>query len=213
MKYPANAIGGVGEQVNLAYTVQGPVNSVIGSSTYVYSTTYDALGRVEARKLGNDTLRQDYVYYPWTTANGQGRLHYLKTGTPTNNDSLQDLRYTYDAVGNVHSLQICRDGACETNQTFSYDALDRLTGASGPYAESYAYANNDGKIGNLTSKGGVGYAYSDNAAFAKDKHCFYNQGFALFCLPGGIRFWMAVPMMDVWRVRVMVTDRLMPVQM
>jgi YD repeat-containing protein len=42
---------------------------------------------------------------------------------------------------------------------FSYDPLDRLTGASGEYSESYSY----NAIGNLTSKGGVGYDYNDPA--------------------------------------------------
>ena len=51
-------------------------------------------------------------------------------------------------------------------QTFGYDALDRLAGATatggsgGTYSESYVYAN---YTGNLSSKGGVSYAYNDPA--------------------------------------------------
>jgi len=51
-------------------------------------------------------------------------------------------------------------------QTFGYDALERLTGATatggsgGTYSESYVYAN---YTGNLSSKGGVSYAYNDTA--------------------------------------------------
>jgi hypothetical protein len=71
------------------------LNSVIGSQTYVQSAAYDAPGRVTQRVLGNNILQTNYTYYPWTTVNGQGRLQNIQTG------SLQNMSYTYDAVGNV----------------------------------------------------------------------------------------------------------------
>jgi RHS repeat-associated protein len=104
------------------------------------------------------------VYYPWTTANGQGRLQQLKAGTLTPNDptSLQNVQYTYDAVGNV--LTILDNKAGPQTQTFHYDSLDRLAdatasgGTGGTYPlETYTY----NPIGNLTSKAGVAQWYSD----------------------------------------------------
>ena len=82
MTYPGGSGGQIGEQVTFTYNAQGLLNSLSGRSTYVQSTTYDALGRVELRVLGNDVLRQDPVYYPWTTANGRGRLQQVKAAPP-----------------------------------------------------------------------------------------------------------------------------------
>ena len=76
--------------------------SVAGEATYVQSTDYDAAGRVDLRKLGNDVLRTDYVYFAWTTANG--RLQQLKTGTPGQPSQTQDLSYSYDDAGNVLTI-------------------------------------------------------------------------------------------------------------
>jgi RHS repeat-associated protein len=77
-----------------------------------------------------------YTYYPWTTANGQGRpwlphqgrLHILQSGPLTNTTLLQNLTYTYDAVGNVKTIV---DGVnFGQRQCFQYDPLDRLTRAT-----------------------------------------------------------------------------------
>ena len=163
MKYPD------GEVVTYTYNSQGLVERVSGSSVYVQSTDYDASGRVRLRKLGNDVVEQEWVYYAWDMPNGRGRLQRIKAGTPSNTTSLQDLRYTYDAVGNVLSIQDWKAGAPGSPQTqsFSYDPLNRLKtaqadpggGSYGP--ESYAYD----PMGNLKSKTGVGsYTYGASAS-------------------------------------------------
>jgi hypothetical protein len=104
-----------------------------------------AAGRVELRALGSTVLQQDYVYYPWTTYKGSGRVQQLKTGTTISPTALQDLRYTYDAGGNVLTILDNKAGGAQT-QTFTYDALDRLQtaqasgGTGGTYAlETYTY--------------------------------------------------------------------------
>jgi len=151
MAYPG------GEVVHHTYNAQGLVDSVYGDATYVQSTTYDASGRVEQRKLGNDVLRTTYVYYPWTTANGLGRLWKIETGPGSDPTLRQHLEYEYDGVGNV--TQIVDHKAGPQTQTFTYDALDRLLsgsatgGSNGLYGESYTYD----PTGNLLSKGGVSY--------------------------------------------------------
>jgi YD repeat-containing protein len=70
-------------------------------------------------------IRVDYTYFNWTDVNGRGKLNQITSGIMTNLDSLQDLRYTYDANGNVLTIQDYLAGSPQT-QTFTYDDLDRL---------------------------------------------------------------------------------------
>jgi hypothetical protein len=146
MSYP----GSPAETVTYRYNIMGLVESVRSNLDnnlyYVQSSDYDATGRVELRVLGNNVLRTERVYYPWTTTNGRGRLQQLKAGTPSNPTSLQDLRYWYDAVGNVTRIEDWKAGSPEALD-FSYDDLDRLIGVSGAYTASYTY----NEIGNITA--------------------------------------------------------------
>ena len=68
--------------------------------------------------------------------------------------SVLDLRYGYDEVGNILDLRD-RTGGGDQLQSFTYDALDRLTDATGIYSAGYNYD----PIGNLLSKdeAGVGH--------------------------------------------------------
>jgi YD repeat-containing protein len=181
MTYPADI--GAREIVTTTYNVQGLPYSLTSSTgaTYVTSTTYDALGRMDQQMLGN-ALRVDRDYWGWDEAEGGGRLKRIfLLKYPYNSgdqaDKLQDLMYRYDAAGNVTSIQdtINRSGSVFQRECFSYDALNRLTrgfttGAttcnnnpsalgSGVYDQSYGYGSN----GNLTSKTGVG-SYTYNAS-------------------------------------------------
>jgi hypothetical protein len=110
----------------------------------VDSTTYDAPGRVTGRTLGSNAVLVQYDYYSWT--NQGGRLEWLKSGITANPDSLQKLHYTYDAMGNVLSIQDYKMGNPYQTQTFTYDNLYRLIsaqasgGTQGYYGpESYTY--------------------------------------------------------------------------
>jgi YD repeat-containing protein len=148
MTYPDN------ETVNVTYTPQMALNSVIGTSTYLSSSRYDAAGRLTQHVLGNG-LTQAYTYNAWT--NDGGRLANLTTGT------LQDLTYSYDDAGNI--LSIVDDMNGPQTQSFTYDALQRLTsaaatgGQNGTYSETYSY---NSTTGNLASKAGVNYTYDTN---------------------------------------------------
>jgi YD repeat-containing protein len=183
MRYPENNSGGTnGEVVNFTYLNQMLLDTVTGTSTYVNNTDYDAAGRVDVRDLGlssgNPVIRVDYTYFSWTDANGQGRLKQITSGIMSDTDSLQDLRYTYDANGNVLTIKDYKADNPQT-QSFTYDELDRLStgraenaagidmernGGSvnsidGTYAyETYTY---DSSTGNLSSKAGVSYTYGD----------------------------------------------------
>jgi hypothetical protein len=165
MIYPDN------ETLTYGYLRQGALNSLTSNlGTYVYSTAYDAAGRIRQRKLGGSTnLQMDYTYFDWTTANGAGRLKQLTAGTTATPTSLLDLRYytgtntpVYDAVGNILNIYDYKLASPQT-QTFTYDSLNRLTsaqasgGTEGVYgAELYTYDD----LGRLSSKTGVGsYGY------------------------------------------------------
>ncbi|HOU12682.1 MAG TPA: hypothetical protein PKZ84_06165 [Anaerolineae bacterium] len=177
MKYPSDNTGGVGEQITYTYTTQGLLNSVSSSLNpypYLQSTAYDAAGRMVTRVFSDTTFPTQYVYYPWTTSNGQGRLQQLNTGTPPNYNSLQKLAYTYDAVGNVLAIADYNAGGTQT-QNFTYDPLDRLVtaaalgGSGGTYiTQTYQY----NQIGNLTYNGSNTLVYTDTA----HKHAVALQG-------------------------------------
>ena len=153
---------------------------MVGNSTYVANTLYNASGQVELQQLGltsgNDKqLTLDYSYYPWDGSlgqgNSQGRLKQLMITSATSPLTvLQNLTYTYDKVGNISTIL----DAVNSNQKqcFDYDTLNRLTSAvvgindsscsgavgNGEYTdESYSY---DSATGNLASKTGMGtYTY------------------------------------------------------
>jgi YD repeat-containing protein len=170
MTYPDN------EVVTTAYNTQGLPVSLRDQSSYYYAkdATYDTLGRLDFFKLANGGRQTDYVYFPWTQLNGQGRLQQIKTGTLSTPTSLQSLTYTYDAVGNVKTIADGKVSGGTQTQNFNYDALDRLTSASasgggsgqGQHSESYAY----NAIGNMTSKAGVSYTYPASGASSVRPH-------------------------------------------
>jgi YD repeat-containing protein len=64
MTYPDN------EVVNFTYTPQMLLDSVVGTSTYLSSSLYDAAGRLTQRALGNG-LTQSYTYHAWDTQGGR----------------------------------------------------------------------------------------------------------------------------------------------
>ena len=161
-----------GEAVNSVYNGQGLLRRMYTTGfDYVQSTTYDVAGRVTQRMLGNPAVLQaGYAYYPWATAGG--RLQRMTLGMLATPTSLQDLTYSYDAVGNVKQQLNSTPGSAAQKQCFSYDGLNRLTAGfttttgdnctvytaigNGPYNEAYSYSAN----GNLASKVGVGsYVY------------------------------------------------------
>ncbi|MBU0492463.1 MAG: hypothetical protein KKA73_16565 [Chloroflexi bacterium] len=109
-KYPDN------EVVTTGYDDRGLPNSLTGSTPYVSSTAYNAPGQVELRVLGN-TRQVDYVYYPWTTPTGRGRVQQIQTGTTGDPTERQNLSYTYDAVGNVTQIV---DGKAIETWTYAY---------------------------------------------------------------------------------------------
>lgn len=86
-----------------------------------------------------------------------GRLWEIKTLPQSGGTALQDVKHTWDAGDNLATRL---DVLASETETFGYDFLDRLTGVTGPYTESFTYNT----IGNLTSKNGATYTYGQNGA-------------------------------------------------
>jgi len=115
------------------------VRSSTGTLTYA-TLDYDdaAIGKLKNLTFGNGMVT-NYTYQPKNFY-----LSNLKT-TSSTAQLLQNFGYTYDNVGNIKRITDAVGGA---NQTYSYDDLDRLKQASGPYGtKAYAYDS----IGNMTS--------------------------------------------------------------
>ena len=131
------------------------VNAVTGESYWkINPGGVDASNRIVNETFGNGLtgLRQ---YDPAT-----GNLISIKTGTAANAGSVQNLEYSFDAVGNLLTRTDSIQGYTET---FAYDedglGLNRLTSVSGPSPKTFQYAPN----GNLIYKSDVGnYTYPTN---------------------------------------------------
>jgi YD repeat-containing protein len=134
-----------GEVVSYTYNPQALLKTV---GSYVTNLTYNARGQTTRIDFGNNVNTQ-YTY--WGDTAGEPASFRLKALLTLNGaQSLQNLSYRYDNIGNVLAVT-------DTGQTtnFVYDPLDRLTGASGAYSASFDY----NAIGNLTRKteGGITY--------------------------------------------------------
>jgi RHS repeat-associated protein len=150
------------EVVTQTYNGRSLPYELSGSSagSIVTNTQYNSLGAMTEINLNNG-LVTTYGYYgtggPYDTTGGYyGRLWEIKTFNQGGGPALQDMRYTWDANGNLSYRADIRAGETET---FAYDVLDRLTSVTGLYTESYTY----NRIGNITSRNGVTYSYNDSA--------------------------------------------------
>ena len=136
-----------------------------GWGTYVATSRFDAYGRLGYMDLGN--TYGTVVSYEYE--DGTNRLTNLRLDRERIGGTELDLRYAYDAVGNVLSLRDMPSalGRAADKQCFAYDALRRLTqawtpgtgdcgltrsvpglGGAAPYWTSWEY---DG-LGNRTSE-------------------------------------------------------------
>jgi RHS repeat-associated protein len=150
-----------GDVVTYGFNTAGWLDRVGNGSdpvAYVASIDYNARGARTHVRYANG-VTSTLAYFDGAGDSRSFRLKSVVTGGPTG--PLQSLAYRYDSVGNI--VQIT-DAIGTASRTFAYDALRRLTAATGSFgpsqaslAESYTYD----AIGNLLTKGGVSYTYSD----------------------------------------------------
>jgi YD repeat-containing protein len=152
-----------GEVVTNNYNYRGLPGTLSGTQagSLVTSALYNQLGSLTEINLYNTSgsTKTTYGYYGTggaydTTGGYYDRLWKIKTGT------LQEMTYTWDPAGNLGQRQNLVSPT-ET-ETFTYDYLDRLTGSSGNYSESYTY----NALGNLMSKNGAAYTYGSSRPHA-----------------------------------------------
>ncbi|OHA66816.1 MAG: hypothetical protein A3D59_00065 [Candidatus Wildermuthbacteria bacterium RIFCSPHIGHO2_02_FULL_47_17] len=180
-----NAIGGVAAEAKniggtqyasttFAYDRQGNQTQVTYPDGREVAYTYDSAGKladVKTRASGGAwaTILSDIDYAahgaPSLYVYGNGisiprtyddtKLYRLTRIGDSNSSAVQDIHYTYDAVGNITQIT---DGSLSgggKTVLFTYDTLNRLTSASTtaasstPYYEGYVY----NPIGNLLFKG------------------------------------------------------------
>jgi len=161
-----------------------PLYRFVNSSTgrHYYSTTNDQpAGFTQEANLGylrtgsGYDLVSLYRHYNATTGDYrlttssappsgyvmQANLGYIYTTAAGGSGSYQNLVYDYDPVGNITAIT---DNIFTASRTFAYDALNRLTSASGDFGANQAFQNCAyvySPIGNIDNKCGVAFTYGD----------------------------------------------------
>lgn len=99
----------------------------------------------------------------WSTATSTFALASSYTPPPAQTGGIQNISFTYDAVGNITLLtESATSTGLYRSVTYTYDTLYRLTNASTtvasstPYSRSYTYS----KLGNMLSSDLGAYAYA-----------------------------------------------------
>ncbi len=137
------AVQNVYNPVGFLEKVRDAANSLL--PPYWQANAMNAQGQITQETLGNSLITQ-HVYN-----DASGYLQTIVTG-PSN--SIQNLSYAFDLVGNLVSR---KDNNQLLTESFGYDALNRLVSSSGVAVKTYTYDN----IGNLTYKSDVGnYTYA-----------------------------------------------------
>lgn len=117
-------------EANLLERVEANLRGAAASTPFVTNIDYDAKGQRQRIDYGNGTSTS-YEYDPLTF-----RLAHLKTRRGA--ESLQELNYTYDPVGNITHIRddaqqtiFFRNRQVEPSNDYRYDALYRLIEATG----------------------------------------------------------------------------------
>jgi len=119
---------------------------------------YSVWGRPDGVDFG-ESVSTTYQYNAWN-----GRLDGLLTESDVGNNTVVDIGYAYDELGNITNRAVSVFGENTIYEVFDYDGLNRL--------ESYTQTGEGTKdveydsLGNITSKTGVGnYTYGTNKAY------------------------------------------------
>jgi RHS repeat-associated protein len=159
-------------------------SGVKGSHTYNYLNRleYDKFDQRAFMETGNN-VRTSYRYDP-----NNRRLDNLQAGH-AGGPKFQNLNYTYDAVGNVLNIANdvpvpppSQDGG-PTGQAYSYDDLDRLTGASGFYqyepdkTDRYRLSLSYDTIHNLVNKQQVHELVEPSGSVVPQQKTSYTQDY------------------------------------
>jgi RHS repeat-associated protein len=147
--YPAVAGDLPAETVTDTYDNAGYLLTVAGAQTYVAATTYNPLGQVQERRLGTGTkqVRQTTVFSETTGLLQSNRTSTQNQTTTTNWDERLTEAYTYDAVGNVKSINETSGGTTVSNQCFTYDGFRQMIEAWTTTAATCQATPSSGTVG------------------------------------------------------------------
>lgn len=150
--------------VQYAYTALGylrELRDATSNALYWRADALDAEGHLLLQTAGNG-VQTAHSHSP-----ANGRIAAIQAGA---GNSVQNLAYQYDALGNLSARSDANQNLAET---FSYDNLNRLTSATvnsagaGIVTQSFAYD----ALGNLTAKNDLGnYAYPQSGAASTRPH-------------------------------------------
>jgi RHS repeat-associated protein len=126
-------------KANLLESVRVNLRGAASETVFVSNIDYDAKGQRKSIEYGNNegsgtpTVRTEYRYDPLTF-----RIIGVTTRRTSDAVVLQDLSYTYDPVGNITAIRddaqqtiYFRNRRVEPSAEYAYDALYRLTSATG----------------------------------------------------------------------------------
>lgn len=139
-----------GLKVAYQYNANGYLQSLVNGSNpakrYWLAETVDAAGRPTRVQLANGASAVNKSY------DNRDHISSVDAGAAFKES------YTYDGIGNLktRNLQISAGTPYQYNESFAYDALNRLTKASGDNPVSTQDISYDA-LGNITYKSGVGY--------------------------------------------------------
>ena len=140
------------------------------SYNYVSSASYNALGQITQMNLGNGTLTRwgyrglggNWDTPPTAGLTGYGRLYRIRTTAPAGEPWL-DLRYGYDAVGNVtRMLDVPRQAANWPTSGFTFqDTFDSKNTTNWTWSAHQTVPYADGG-NNVVRNVGTGSNYDAN---------------------------------------------------
>ena len=146
-------------QTLYAYDQAGNVVQITYPDGYALSMGYDGVGYLASvGRFANITYTPDGQISRIAYGNGEVQTYaYDSRDRPTQVKDVygstveMDLNYTYDGTGNVLT---------ENSQSYGYDALNRLTSASGPWGTiSYAYDSVGNRVQMVNGSTVTDYAY------------------------------------------------------
>ncbi|MBI5641167.1 MAG: RHS domain-containing protein [Nitrospirae bacterium] len=172
--YETKTIDGRGYATSYTYTASGSLSSITYPSGRTVLYDKDTAGRIVKVTETRDSIAHDVItniaYNPGGAASSitggnsimttkgydsRGALNSLNIGM------LKQLSYTRDDVGNITSITDALDPA--KTKTYAYDALYRLTMATGPWGPiRYSYDPVGNRTLETTGAGTTSYTYSAN---------------------------------------------------
>jgi RHS repeat-associated protein len=132
------------DQLNRVMDVSSTMKDIVPLATNV---AYDPVSNMKSVAFGNG-LEQSWTY------DSDDRISSIVAG------SVMNLSYTYDPVGNITSISDGLDPS--KSKTYSYDAVNRLSGAAGPWGSlAWTYDANGNRL-SQTDDTTYSYSYSAN---------------------------------------------------